>query len=723
MKFQLTEDQKLLMNPLLDRYYYEADMYFTRIRDQAARNYQYYHGELPVLAHDSVIPLTSRICKQQVLGALKDLVEVFLSNDHEPIQFVPEAEDDTGAFATAATKLVRSAYNENNGDMLITSVLLESLINGTAFIKRHYETKREVITTEAKNLKDENEAQGMILAWREGGLKIDDADIELTQNEDGTYDLVATYEGEFEGFKMYHMPLEEILFDQKAGSINGVDDGCTYFCHRVRKTKSELLDLGFTKEEVETFNQWTTETMADDYFNVNASRSDFVRYDDQDIGSPTDDNATTIWVREEYVRTNLLEPNKTPTLYKFYKCNNILLSEAEIVSEIPVSAFTPDILPHQIMGDSLCKFVSDIQDKISWIERDALKHSQMTANPRWIVQTEAVDQRSLLMNAPNSVIEVDAMGTIERLEPPPMDQGINLLLQIAMDEAENRTGINSTQQGNVTNMLESGRQAEASVDKMLQLASGKVRMFARNLANGGFKDLFLAAYRLIREHATQPVQVLTAGGVININPSQLPDRRHIRINVALTSQEKAKRAAALLQLAQFKQMVDPQGQFSQPQNVAYMLYEMTEALGFPNFHDFNLPIEAYQQPQPGPMDQIAMAKAQAEIEHTQAQAKKLVQDAHNSTEKQVIEAQIAADETKRKDMELTFAMQKAADDTHLNSARLQRDVRQDNLRYQQHVEKHETEQFRANTDNLKVQSNIMLESRKQSYEGIRNAVQ
>ncbi|MCS5737277.1 portal protein, partial [Herbiconiux daphne] len=191
-------------------------------------------------------------------------------------------------------------------------------------------------------------------------------------------------------------------------------------------------------------------------------------------------------------------------------------------------------------------------------------------------------------------------------------------------------------------MLETGRQAEATVDKMITLAQSKVRMYARNLAMGGFKDLFLALYRLIRENASQPVQVLTAGGVISINPSQLPDRRHVRVNVALTSQEKAKRAAALLQLAQFKQLIDPQGQFTQPQNTAYMLYEMTEALGFPNFHDFNLPIEMYQPPQPGIVDQLQVQKLQSDIEHTQAQAKSLVQDAHSKAERQVMDGQIAA---------------------------------------------------------------------------------
>ncbi|MCS5737197.1 portal protein, partial [Herbiconiux daphne] len=208
-------------------------------RDKAARNYQYYHGELPVFGDDCVLPITDRTCKTFTNGALKDLVEVFLSNDHEPIQFVPESAGDDNVLAMAATKLVRQAYNDNDGDLLIASVLKESLINGVAFVKRHYTTQRETITTQAKGLKDEAEAQGYILAWREGGLKIDDADIELTENEDGTFDLVCTYEGEFEGVKIYHAPLEEILFDQKASSINGALNGCTYFCHRVRKTKAK----------------------------------------------------------------------------------------------------------------------------------------------------------------------------------------------------------------------------------------------------------------------------------------------------------------------------------------------------------------------------------------------------------------------------------------------------------------------------------------------------
>lgn len=709
----LTEVQKDILRPLLNSYYYEADNYFKAFRNKSAENYEYYHGRLPAFPHESVIPLTDRTCKKQVSAALKDLTEIFLSNDHEPIQFVPEnPETDNPALAMAATKLVRQAYDDNNGDRLFGDMLKESLINGTAFIKRYWGTKREVITTPAHGLQSEEEATGLILAWREGGLKIDDADIELNKNDDGTFDMIATYEGVFEGVEMYLAPIEEILFDQKARSING-RDGCTYFCHRVRKTKSELLEMGFTEEEVSTFD--IDENVTDDYYNVNAARSDFMRYEDQDIGASQDDNAVGVWLKEHYIRTCLIESNKTPTLYKINECGGII-KDAEIVSEIPFTVFNPDPTPHQIMGEGLVDYTKDIQDKLSWIQRDALKHSQLAANPRWEVQEGEVDTRSLLNNVPNSVITVSNIGMIQRIDPPPMDQGVSLLLQIATDEEENRTGFGSTQQGNVTNALENGRQAEGSVKSMLELAQSKARNYGRNIANGGMRDLFLAVHRLIKENATQPISVLTAGGVMPVNPEQLLDRRFVRVNVALTSQEKTKQFNNLMQLAQFQQMVDPNGTFKQPQNIAYMLYEATKALGFPNYYDYNTPLELYQPPQPSPVDQLQMQKMQVDINYVDAQAKSLVQKAHDSAERQVMDGQISADDSMRKDKELEFLMQSKADEHYLEAQRIQRDREQDAMRQQQHIDKHAVDEQRANTQELQAQGKVMLESRKQTLD-------
>lgn len=709
MLIPLTREMKDRILPLLNSYYYEADEYMKGFRNAASTNWDYYHSRLPILANDCVVPYYDKTCKTLTKSALKDLTEIFLSNNHEPVLFVAEGDDDPN-LAVAATKLVRQVFNDNNGESLFHNAFLESLVVGASFLKRTYEVTKQNVTTGAKNLASEDEALSMVLAWKEGGLKIEDADVELTQNEDGTFNLKVSYEGDFESCKIALMPIEEVLFDQQATDIQD----CTYFCHRVRKTKSELLSLGFKQTDIDTLN--ISEATTDDYYNVNQARSNGMRYDDQDIGADSEDKAVKVWVKEHYIRTGLIDESKTPQLYKIVEAGGVLLDEADIVAEIPVSVFVCDPLPGQIIGESLVEFVSDCQDILSWIKRDALKHTSLTANPRWIVQGDAVDKRSLQNNIPNSVIDVDVMGSIERLDPPPMDQGVQILLQLALDEAERRTGINSTQQGNVTNMLETNRQSEGTVQNLLTLAQSKVRNMGRNLGYGGVADLFKAIYRLMREQSNYPVSVLTAGGVIKVEPSKLPDFRFVRVDVALTSQEKMKKAAALMQLEQYAQMVDPQGQFTQPQNVAYKLYQMAESLGLPNYHDFFLPIEAYQPPQQAPGDQLAMMKAQAEIEHLQSQSKSLVQDAHVKTEDLAFRQQLAADETQYKSQDLTFRMQKAADETHLGGQRLQRDIAQDQLRYAQHADKHATDEYRAETENLKVQSQIMLESRKNAQQ-------
>lgn len=706
IKMELTEKQKEIILPVLNRYYDEADNFMSTYRKLSADCWDYYNGDLPIIQNkDYVIPYTDRTCKTQVEGALKDLCEVFLSSDHEPVQFVPERADEDPALAVAATKLVRQVYNDNDGDMLFYNLFKESLITGTSFVKRYWDTKREIVQTQAKNLQSEEEAEGLILAWREGGLTIDEANILLEENEDGTFDLTVSYEAVFETCKMDFIPIEEILISQEAAKLQDA----TYFCHRVKKTKAELIDFGFDPEEISKLSVFEIDTT--DYYNVNSARSHYRRFDDQDIGSTEEDLSALVWVKEHYPLTSLLEPEKTPQRYKILECAGMIKS-CEVVSEIPVSVFSPTPIPNQVMSESLVEYTADIQDKLTWYQRDILKHMELVANPKLVATKGMIEKRSLQDPKPWTVIEIEPGGSLDYFPPPPMDQNINTLIGIAQNEAALRTGINDTQQGNVGNALETGRMAEGSVDKMLTLAASKVRNMARNLAYGGIQDLMKAVYRLVRENATQPISVLTAGGVIQIPPSQLVDRRFVRIDVALTSQEKAKKASALATLVQFAQTVDPNLEFIQPQNRAFMLYQMADALGFPNYHDFFMPIEAYQPPQPGIVDQLQVQKLQSDIGLTEAKAKSLLQEAQNATEKHVVEGQIAADNTKRADAELTFKMQKGADETQIENGKLEMERQRDILRYRQHQDKASIEQYRAQTDDLKTQSHIMLESRK-----------
>lgn len=701
MRIELTEDQKLQILPLIHSYYNNADDYMlVSFKNDAKKFYDYYHGRLPLPLSEGDVGIVDRTCYSQVGSALKDLIEVFCSGGNA-VEFSPVDGKDVYA-AKAATKLVNQVLlRDNDGYNVLSDAFHDSLVTRTSFIKRYWAKETRTYPIHAKGIASKDEIEQMIAGWVAGGLDIKDADIEIIENEDKTFDLNAYYTNTFEGVKVQYVPIEEILIDQQATSIKSAQ----YFCHRVKKYKHELLDLGMTWEQVESMPLVTMTLLDADYENVQQSRSDYRRYWDQDIGENKDDEGSRVWVKEHYVRTALIEPGKTPQLYQILETQGIIIT-CELVTEIPFTEITPLPIPNQVFGESLVDITSDIQDKLTYIQRAYINHANLCASPRYSAIRDAYDHRALLHNVPNSVVEMDRPDAVNILPLPQLSPGLGMLLQMVDTEAERRTGLNDTQAGNTTNALETSRMSETSVTNMITLAQGKVRMMARHLANGGVSDLIKAIYRLIRENGELPVEVLTSRGVIQVDPKQLPDRQHIKVAIALTSQEKAKRVANLQAFTAYAMQTDPT--FISPINKHYMLNEMAEYLGFENTADFVTPLEEYQPPQPDPMAMAEVENKQADTQYKSAMANKLINDAHVDVEKLTFEQQKAADDAKRLDAELVFKQQQAADATNLESNKVAVEAQKDANAHQRHIDAHAVDVYRAETEATTKQAELML---------------
>ncbi|MFQ3396378.1 hypothetical protein P9477_23280 [Enterobacter mori] len=700
MRIELTEDQKLQILPLIHSYYNNADDYMlVSFKNDAQLHYKYYHGRLPEPTSEGDVGIVDRTCYSQVQSALKDLIEVFCSGGNA-VEFAPVDGKDAYA-AKAATKLVNQVLlRDNDGYNVLSDAFLDALVTRSSFIKRYWAKETLTYPIHAKKIPSKDEVEQLIAGWVAGGLNIKDSDIEIIENEDNTFDINAFYTNTFEGVKVQYVPIEEILIDQQATSIQSAQ----YFCHRVKKYKHELLDLGLTWDQVETMPLVTMTLLDADYENVQQARSDYRRYWDQDIGENKDDEGSRVWVKEHYVRTAMIQPGKTPQLYQILETEGIIIS-CELISEIPFTAITPLPIPNQVFGESLVDLTKDIQDKLSYIQRAYINHANLAAAPRYIAIREAYDRRALLNNLPNSVVETDRPDALTVMELPNLSPGLGMLLQMVEGEAEKRTGLNDTQQGDVADIQQKSRQDSQSTQNMIELAQGKVRLMCRHLANGGVGELMKAIYRLIRENGELPVEVLTAQGLIQINPKQLPERQHMKTAIALTSQEKAKRVANLQAFTAYAMQTDPT--FLSPLNKHYMLTEMAEYLGFENTADFVTPLEQYQPPQ-NPMDAAELENKQADTQLKQAQAGKFVNDAHVEVERLAFEQQKAADDGKREDAKLIFTQQQAADTTNLESNKVAVEAQKDANAHQRHLDAHAVDVYRAESEDRNKQAELML---------------
>ncbi|HCB9835991.1 TPA: hypothetical protein M2Q89_000699 [Escherichia coli] len=654
MIIELTESLKEELNTLLDSHYNDADDYMTSAYKQdAARFYDYYHGNLPLQQAEGGSKFVDRTCLTYVRNGLKDLVEVFCSNNHgDAVKFAPtEAQDAEAAFA--ATKMVNQVLRENDGYNVLSMAFLEALITRTAFVKRYW-GEDSISTPFNMNNVDEATANAAIQGWRDASLTVDEKEIEVVDNDDGTYNLSGFYHATFKRVKVELTPIEEILVDRGARTVQGA----TYFCHRRLISKHELVNLGFSEDEI---NEISDDDLLDsDYLNIQQARSDGRRYEYGfgEVATNSKDKANHVWSKEEYLTTSLIDPTKSPQRYQFIRAVGKIVT-CELVNEIPFSAFNPLPLPHQIFGDSVVDITSDIQDKRTFLERAFVDHTNLATHGRFTAITGAYDRRSLLDNRPGGVVEMDRPDAIGVMPIHPISNGAGMFLQMIEGAAEKRTGIADNQAGNAANALETNRMSEKSVDNMITLATGRVRNMCRDLAHGGITDLFLAIYRLIKDNQQTPINVLTAYGVIPVDPEDLPPRNHVIVQPALTSEEREKQANKLIEAYQVVQSIDPQ--FMGVPNKAYMISQILQAKGFDNVLDIMLPLQQYQPAQPDPKYMAEVENTQADTQLKLAQAGKFGVEAQLAPEKFSVDQQIAADEKHRKDYQMTVDQQIAAD--------------------------------------------------------------
>lgn len=624
-------------------------------------NYEYYHGMLPVVQHESLAKETDRSCYNSVNGCMQDMQNILLRGG-DAVEFMPMGQQDAYA-AKAATKLVNQILmRENNGDALLSGAIKEALITRVAFIKRWWDTETVTNTERAEDLQDEQAVQDYLMGLKMGGLDINDSDIEYDTNPDGSFNIELTYTAKIERVKVMHVPIEECVIDIQAYSLQDSN----YFCHRVKKNKIQAKELGVSDEVLESINY-------DDEFAshwvIGYVRNHGRMDQKQDNGQETDDLSFNIWLREHYWRTSKISKDGSMHLYKILEaCNNIL--SIDLVDEIPFDVFTPlPISSNNIFGESIVDITKDIQSKKTEWNRYFTENMKKTALGRYTAIAGAYDRRSLLANVSGGVVEMDRPDAVNILPTPPLPSGLEFMFSNADSDLEMRTGVSRTSMGVNADMMKGDHGFDA-INALQTAAQGRMKMIAHNIAYGGLSSLMRSIYKLYKQNAKISIPVLTAQGYVNIDPKTLPDRKNLKVRIALTAADKNDKVARLDKFLELSAKIEAtQSDFITAPQKHFLYAEALSILGYENHNDFVIPIEQYQ-PQPDVMGQLQMEALQTQTGYVAAQRDKLINDAHLDTERLGFEQQVAADKTQHSDSELTFKQQHAADQMNLEHLKL-----------------------------------------------------
>lgn len=609
---KLTDEQVQELQAQAGIYFNHANGYHQgELGVKTRMAWEYYYGRLPEPITQGSSSWVDRTVWEAVNGTLQELVSVFTSGE-DAVRFAPMNVGDGNA-ARAATKMVNKILlRDNKGYNVLHDAFKECLVVRNSFVKRYWTCEEKTFTEKFEDLtKDELD---IYLAQLDGDI------LEFTTEEDedveDSFSGEVTYEKKYEGVRVEFVPFEQVCIEPTATSLKD----CNFMCHRVRKSKDELYQMGFDKETIQGLNPASSDIEAGVI--ANARVNNLSPLNVSDVLSVGDEHADKLWLHENYLRTSCV--NGRLEIYQIFTIHNQIL-EVNRVNDFPFETFTPFPVPGTIWGESVFDITKDIQDLTTSLIRGIIDNIQNANFRRYQAVKNQYDRASLLNNRPGGVVEVSQINAVVPFEYHQLPSGINDLLIYVDGKKEERTGVSKIGQGLDPNVFKNDN-SYATTQMMMSAAQNRLRMIARNIAQRGMMELMASIYELVRMNGVEPIAVDTATGPQMIDPRLLPKREDLIVAVAVGDAERKERAQSLQAAMMMFNQVPQMTQFFQPQNAYNLGVQILEAMGIYDVENFATPLDQVPPPQPNPAEELQLQMLQATLQETQAKTQKLVSD-------------------------------------------------------------------------------------------------
>ena len=594
-------------------------------------------------------------------GALPSLVRIFTGSD-QIVLFEPQGPQDE-ASAKQATEYCNWVFHrDNEGLAILHDWFKDALLQKNGIVKAFWEDKEDITKERYFDLSDDE----LAMLMSDESMEIVEQDttefpifdpmgqpvIDPTGQPvmGATHNVVVQKKKKSGKVRIENVPPEEFLISKKARTIAD----SPFVAHRQMLTRSDLIAMGFNKEQVEGLQM-------DDALAYTPERVVRFSAGEQPYQVQTDDpSMQEIEVFECYIKTDITGKGITSLVQVFYAGNEILQDEKgkELIEEtdyVPFHSICPIPIPHKFFGNSLADRTTDLQLIKTTITRQMLDNLYLTNNARVVAVEGQVNLDDLLTSTAGGVIRAKSQGAVSQLVVQNVAQAAFPMLQYLDGVQSKRTGVSDASQGLDPSILQNV--TAAAVASMQQAGAGKIEMIARIFAETGVKSLFKGILHLLCRYQDKPRLVRMRGEFVEFDPRTWANQYDVSINVGLGAGNRQEQMAMLSMIvAKQEQLIGqygPANPYVSPAQYRSTLGRMVEIAGFKDSAEFYKPITPEQdqalsnpppqQQQMPPEIQALMAKTQAEIQASQAKAQ---------ADLQMQQAQMQAD--------MQMAQQKAA---------------------------------------------------------------
>jgi hypothetical protein len=604
----------------------------SNLTSQRKKSMEYYMGEKLGTEIDGRSQVVSTDVADTIETILPNLLRIFTASD-QVVKCEPVKSEDV-PLADQATNYINYIFNKDNpGFTILYTWFKDALVEKNGIVKVYWDDSTSVEQETYENLNDQ-----------EYQLLLDDENVEIVEEESfldekmkAAMDLLlveATKQGrqvEEEPDPMLHnciikrtsrggkvkvenVPPEEFLIQRTAKSI----EDATFVAHRVMKTRSDLIEMGFDREVVE--NLPTSN-------NILLNNERLTRLSDIDqtpLNEGSEDATQDIEIYECYVKTDY-DGDGVAELRKVIVAgeSGYEILENMPCDNIPFCSLTPIIMPHRFYGRSVAELVEDVQLVKSTVMRQLLDNMYLTNNNRVAIMDGMVNLDDLLTSRPGGVVRTKQPPSQVML--PMQSQTISQqafpLLEYLDTVRETRTGITRYNQGLDADSL---NKTATGVNAIMTQSQMRMELIARVFAETGIKDLFRRIFELTCKYQDKERIVELNNQFIPVKPTEWRNKFNISIVVGLGSGSKEQQIVMLNNILERQlQAFQLQGNREYPmvslKNIYNSLSKIIENAGLKNTENYFVNPDMGKQmvtpappPQPTPIEKIEFTRIASE---------------------------------------------------------------------------------------------------------------
>ena len=629
----------------------DAKDFIHQVGSERAESTEYYLGTEPEGTSTLQSEYVSTDVRESVLFMLPSIMRTFFGTK-KIVEFVPKGPEDI-QLAEQQTDYINYLIREKNpGFQVLYDVFKDALVRKTGFVKVFWDDSVISTTHEYSNI-DPQSYQALILdknvevieesATQETITTFDPiSGEEVTQEIPVSYDLTIRRLKPKDQVCIESVPPEEILISRHARDI----ETASYVAHRMVKSVSELIAMGYDPEEIEEYAGYGGSSLDPESYEEEQARNPF---DNMVYPDRNDAGGKDVYYVEHYLYYDFDGDGIDERIRVCTAGDGLHVLNVEPWDELPICMFCPDPEPHTAIGSCPADYLKPIQAAKSQIMRDTLDSLGHSIFPRMGIVEGQVNVDDVLNTDIGQPIRMRAPGMVQPFAVPFVGKEAFPVLGYLDESKENRTGVSKASAGLNAEALQST--TSAAVTATMSGAQGRVELICRHFAEGGLKAMFKTVNNLVIKHQNAQDVFRLNGKFIPVDPRYWDSDKDMVVNVAISKSSDQEKFQVLTQVAgkqeQILQLLGPQNPLVSMQQYANTLTRMIELAGFQDAQSFintevpPMPPMPQEPPQPDP----AALLAQAEAQKAQVQAQKAIIDAETDRMK------IIMDDDRQRDIE------------------------------------------------------------------------